>query len=75
MHGGGGGGGGREMRIVCSLIKPADHVVDRTQDLHYKAKMVNGQLPHTFCIGDIVIVKHKKVNKFDPSLQPFSSEN
>ena len=44
--------GGREMRTVLPLITPTDHVVDRTQDLHYKAKMVNGQLPHTFCIGE-----------------------
>ena len=43
--------GGREMRTVLPLITPTDHVVDCTQDLHYKAKMVNGQLPHTFCIG------------------------
>ena len=59
--------GGREMRTVFPLITPTDHVVDHTQDLHYKAKMVNGQLPHTFCIGDIVIVKQRKVNKLTPA--------
>ena len=41
-----------------------------TQDLHYKAKMVNGQLPHTFCIGEIVTVKQKKVNKLTPTFNP-----
>ena len=62
--------GGREMRTVLPLITPTAHVVDRTQDLHYKAKMVNGQLPHTFCIGDMVIVKQKKVNKLTPAFNP-----
>ena len=62
--------GGRETRTVLPLITPTDHVVDRTQDLHYKAKMVNGQLPHTFCIGDMVIVKQKKVNKLTPAFNP-----
>ena len=32
--------------------------------------MVNGQLPHTFCIGEIVIVKQKKVNKLTPTFNP-----
>ena len=58
------------MRTVLPLITPTDHVVDRTQDLHCKAKMVNGQLPHTFCIGDMVIVKQKKVNKLTPAFNP-----
>ena len=58
------------MRTVLPLITPTDHVVDCTQDLHYKAKMVNGQLPHTFCIGDMVIVKQKKVSKLTPAFNP-----
>ena len=62
--------GEREMWTVFPLITPTDHVVDRIQDLHYKAKMVNGQLPDTFCIGDIVIVKQKKVNKLSPAFNP-----
>ena len=32
--------------------------------------MVNRQLPHTFCIGDIVIVKQRKVNKLTPAFNP-----
>ena len=62
--------GGREIRTVFPLIAPIDHVVDHTQDLDYKANMVNGQLPHTICIGDIVIVKQKKVNKLTPAFNP-----
>ena len=63
-------GGGQGMRTVFPLITPTDHVIDHTQDLHYKAKMVNGQLSHTFCVGDIVIVKQKKVNKLILAFNP-----
>ncbi len=62
--------GGREMRTVFPLVNALDDVIDRSRDRHYKAKMLNGKLPHTFHVGDAVIVKQKKINKMTPAFNP-----
>ena len=62
--------GGREMRMVLPLIAPVDHNVDRARDHRYKEKMKNGVPPHTFSVGDTVIVKQKKTNKLTPRFNP-----
>ena len=62
--------GGREMRTVLPLMTPNDHILDRTRDQQYKDKMRNGLRPHTFQIGDGVIVKQTKANKLTPAFNP-----
>ena len=58
------------MRLVLPLIAPVDHNVDRARDHSYKGKMKNGLPPHTFSVGDTVIVKQKKTNKLTPRFNP-----
>ena len=62
--------GRREMQTVLPLMTPNDHVLDRTRDQQYKDKMRNGLRPHTFQIGDSVIVKQTKANKLTPAFNP-----
>ena len=62
--------GGREMRTVLLLMTLNDHVLGRTQDQQYKDKMRNGLRPHTFQIGDSVIVKQTKAYKLTPAFNP-----
>ena len=51
-------------------MTPNDHVLDHTRDQQYKDKMRNGLCPHTFQIGDSVIVKQTKANKLTPAFNP-----
>ena len=56
--------------MVLQPIAPVDHNVDRARDHRYKEKMKNGVPPHTFSVGDTVIVKQKKTNKLTPRFNP-----
>ena len=64
--------GGREMRTLLSLMTPNDHILNHTRDQQYKDKMRNGLRPHTFLIGDSVIVKQTKANKLTLAFNPIS---
>ena len=59
------------MRTVLPLMTPNDHVLDCTRDQQYKDKMRNGLHPHTFQIGNSVIVKQTKAKQVDTSIQPY----